>query len=163
MNKNRWLTQLAAYPYAQPLLIGWQIADYSMDLYWPEYEQALNIYLASQDEACSIGERYEWLNKSREQFRSLAAKGDSHIGTGLALVRLNAELGDRQAAMNAIENILQVMPWLAEPLPDELQIQINRPFLAPLLDFDNRLLQGDLGQWLQAAILEALEVLGRGE
>ncbi|MFD2112987.1 hypothetical protein [Thiorhodococcus fuscus] len=161
MNQNRWPIQLAAYPYAQPLLIGWQIADHSGDLHWPEYEQALNAYLASQDETCSVGERREWLNKSLDQFRALAAKGDSHIGTGLALVRLNAELGDRQAAMDAIEKILQVMPWLADPLPDELQIQINRPFLAPIASFDGRFVQGDLGQWLQTAIMDALAVLDK--
>lgn len=159
MNQNRWPTQLAAYPYAQPLLIGWQIADHSRDVYWPEYEQALNTYLASQDESCSIGERHGWLIKSKEQFQALAAKGDAHIGTSLALIRLHSELGERQAAQDALEQMLQIMPWLAEPLPESLQIQINRPFLAPIAAFDDRFVQGDLVQWIQAAILEALETL----
>jgi len=159
MNPNRWPTQLAAFPYAQPLLIGWQIADHSRDLYWPEYEQALNTYLASQDESCSLGERHGWLIKSKELFQALAAKGDAHIGTSLALIRLHSELGDRQAAQDALEQMLQIMPWLADPLPERLQIQINRPFLAPIAAFDDRVVQDDLGQWIQAAVLEALEKL----
>lgn len=159
MNKNRWPTQLAAYPYAQPLLIGWQIADHSRDLYWSEYEQALNTYLASQDDACSSDERQERLTKSREQFQALFAKGDGHIGTGLALIRVNTELGNHQAAMNAVEQILEVMPWFAETLPDDLQIQINRPFLAPIAAFDSRFVEDNLGKWLQEAIMDALDLL----
>ncbi|MBK1720386.1 hypothetical protein CKO27_22620 [Thiocystis violacea] len=163
MNQNRWPTQLASYSYAQPLLIGWQIADHSIDPYWPEYEQALNTYLASQDETCTLGERYGWLNKSRNQFHALATKGDGHIGTSLALIRLNSELGNCQAAMDTIEQMLKLMPWLAEALPDDLQIHINRPFLAPIASFDNRFVEGDLGQWLQAAIMETLETLEKQE
>ena len=159
MNQNRWPTQLAAYPYAQPLLIGWQIADHSRDLYWPEYEQALNTYLASQDETCSLGERHGCLIKSKDQFQALAAKGDAHLGTSLALIRLYSELGERQAALDVIEKMLQLMPWLAEPLPESLQIHVNRPFLAPIAVFDDRFVQGDLGQWIQAAVLEALDSL----
>ena len=53
------------------------------------------------------------------------------------------------------------MPWLAEPLPDDLQIHINRPFLAPLAMFDERFVEGDLGQWIQAAIIAALAAAER--
>jgi hypothetical protein len=123
-----------------------------------EYEQALNDYLASQDEANSEDQR-EWLLKSREQFQQLAEKGDAHIGTSFALIRVNAELGDRQAAMDAIEALLQVMPWLAEPLPEELQLQINRPFIAPIPSFDFRAVESDLGEWLQEGLRESLETL----
>lgn len=159
MNRNRWPIQLAAFPYAQPLLIGWQIADHSRDTHWPEYEQALDCYLASQDESFSLGERYAELHKSKELFDRLYAKGDGHIGTSFALARINSELGDHQAALTAIERMLQLMPWLAEQLPENLQLNINRPFLAPIASFDNRVVQGDLGQWIQAAIIEAMDCL----
>lgn len=161
MNQNRWPTQLASYPYAQPLLIGWQIADRSSDIHWPEYEQALNHYLASQDESYSLHERHAQLIKSRDGFQALAAKGDQHIGTGLALIRIHFELNERQAVLDAITQMLDTMPWLAEPLPDDLQIHINRPFLAPLAMFDERFVEGDLGQWIQAAIIAALAAAER--
>ncbi|MBK1654775.1 hypothetical protein [Allochromatium vinosum] len=161
MNQKRWPTQLADFPYALPLLIGWQIADHSGDVYWPEYEQALNTYLTSQDQGLSLIERYSQLKKSRDLFTALYAKGDRHIGTSLALVRIHYELDEHQQALDAIEQMLQMMPWLAETLPESLQIQINRPFLAPIASYDKRHLEGDLGQWIQAAVLEALDVLDR--
>ena len=38
---------------------------------------------------------------------------------------------------------------MAEPLPDALEIHINRPFLAPLPSFDySQVFEGELGNWL---------------
>ena len=162
MNQQRWPTQLASFPYAQPLLIGWQIADHSRDEHWSEYEKALNTYLSSQDEALPLNKRYAELQKSKDLFVELYAKGDRHIGTSLALVRIYSELGEHQAALEAIEQMLQMMPWLTESLPETLQIHINRPFLAPIADYDERMLQDDLGQWIQKSVLAALEVLDQG-
>lgn len=163
MNQNCWQTQLAIYPYAQPLIIGWQIADHSRDHHWLEYEQALNIYLKSRDEALSQEERQKILHESLKCFQALVDKGDGHIGTGLALVRLNAELNDRSAAIAAIEQLLGSMPWLVEPLPEGLQIQVNRPFVSPTSTFDLRPVETGLGQWLQASLRESLDELERPE
>jgi hypothetical protein len=69
MNQRRWPTQLAAYPYAQPLLIGWQIADRERDVYWNDYEPALEAYLASQDETLTDEERQ---NLAPDQSRTLS-------------------------------------------------------------------------------------------
>ena len=162
MNKNRWPALLAGFPYAQPLVIGWQIADHAKDSNWLEYEQALDSYLESRDESLPIGKRYASLTKSRDLFLALAEKGDAHVGTSLALVRIHSELGDFEPARNAITKMLQIMPWLADPLPDELKIDINRPFLMPDPRFDLRAVEGTLGQWLQLAIVEALEEIERG-
>ncbi|BCU07443.1 hypothetical protein [Allochromatium tepidum] len=162
MNQRRWPTQLAAYPYAQPLLIGWQIADRERDAYWNDYEQALDAYLASQDETLTDEERRNWLLTSRERFQALAARGDRHIGTSLALIRIHSELGEPQAVIQAIEQMLDIMPWLAEPLPDELELHVNRPFIAPLADFDQKqVFDSDLGQWIQSGVMTALETADR--
>lgn len=159
MNPILWSAKLASYPYAQPLLIGWQIADHARDRYWAEYERALNQYLDVRDQEVSLDVRHARLLACLQQFQALADSGDGHIGTGLALVRLNVELGDRQGAVDAIERLLQVMPWLAEQLPKELQIQINRPFLAPIASCDHRPVDGGLASWLQESLREALDVL----
>ncbi|EGV30541.1 hypothetical protein ThidrDRAFT_2742 [Thiorhodococcus drewsii AZ1] len=161
MNPIPWSAKLASFPYAQPFLIGWQIADHSRDKYWAAYEQALNGYLELREQSGSLSEQKNAIRQSLKQFQELAASGDGHIGTGLALIRLNADLGDRQAAIDAIDQLLQVMPWLAEQLPKELQIQINRPFLAPIESFDHRMVEGGLADWLQASLREALDVLER--
>lgn len=154
MIQSRWQTHLAVFPYAQPLLIGWQIADRSEDIYWLEYEKALNTYLSSQDDKFPLSQRYAQLQESKTLFTNLYAKGDVHIGTSLALVRIFLELGEHQSAVDAIEKMLEIMPWLAEPLPESLQLQVNRPFLAPVAVYDKKPLQDDLGQWIQNAILE---------
>lgn len=162
MPQRRWPTQLAAYSYAQPLLIGWQIADRERDVYWNDYEQALDAYLAAQDETLTDEERQHWLSTSRDGFQSLAARGDRHIGTSLALIRIHSELGEPQGVLQAIEQMLDIMPWMAEPLPDSLEIHINRPFLAPLASFDHtQVFDGDLGSWVQSGIMTALEAADR--
>ena len=158
MIQRRWPTQLSVYSYAQQLVIGWQIADRSREATWNEYEQALELYLSIQDANLADDERQRRLLGSRDRFQALADKGDRHIGVSTALMRINFELGDPRAMLNAIEQLLDIMPWMAEPLPRELEIQINRPFLAPLPRFDqDQVLDGDLGQWIQAGIMAALE------
>jgi len=161
MNPILWSAKLAPYPYAQPLLIGWQIADHSRDQHWVEYEHALNAYLEARDQHGSLDERKARLLDALKSFQALADKGDGHIGTGLALIRINADLGHHQAAMDAIDQLLQTMPWLAEQLPKELEIQINRPFIAPIEAFDQRPVEGGLANWLQASLREALDILER--
>ncbi len=157
MNEPRWPTQLAAYPYAQSSLIGWQIADREGDPYWNDYEQALDAYLASRDESLSDEERRAWLRQSRDRFQALADRGDRHIGTSLALIRIHSELNEPQAVLAALEQMLGLMPWFAEPLPDGLELQINRPFVAPLERFEQEeTLENELGQWLQRGIMAAL-------
>ncbi|AFL72926.1 hypothetical protein [Thiocystis violascens] len=157
MNQAIWPLRLAAYPYAQPLLIGWQIADRSKDVYWIAYETALNLYLLAQDETRPLNDRYRFLLESQERFRNLLAQGDGHLATHLVLIRILLDLGERQAAVGRLENLLREMTWLAEPLHEDLQISINRPFLPPASDFDHRELQSDLGKWLQASVIETLE------
>lgn len=159
LNKNSWVSQLNAFPYAQPLMIGWQISDHSKDAYWSEYEQALNTYLSSLDEQNALGERYQNLLKSLKLFQALAEKGDAHLGTSLALIRINFELGNSQEATHAMDKLLQIMPWFSDPIPDELQISINRPFLPPISSFDHRHVNDNLAQWIQAALQEVLMLL----
>lgn len=162
MDQPRWPTHLAAYPYAQSSLIAWQIADRDGDPYWNDYEQALEAYLASQDETLSEEERRAWLLKSRDGFQALADRGDRHIGTSLALIRIYSELNEPQAVLAALEQMLEIMPWLSEAIPDGVELQINRPFLAPLARFEHdEILDNELGQWLQKGIMAALEEADR--
>ncbi|QIK38178.1 hypothetical protein GWK36_09530 [Caldichromatium japonicum] len=162
MTQAHWPTHLAAYPYAQSSLIGWQIADREGDPYWNDYEQALDAYLASQDASLSNEERQAWFLKGRDLFQALSDRGDRHIGTSLALIRIYSELGEPQRVLAAIEQMLELMPWLAEPLPLGLELQINRPFIAPLSDLEqSEILENELGQWLQSGIMAALEAADR--
>lgn len=159
MHQNIWQSKLAGYPYAQSLMNNWMTLDHSEDVNWKEYEEALNIYLLSQDTGSSLKRRYELLIESQKCFQDLYEKGDTHLGTRLALVRLYSELGENQAAMNMLGSIIEFMPWLAEPLPENLRLHINRPFISPIASFDHREMQDSLGQWFQEALLETLDKL----
>lgn len=163
MKKKRWPTQFSAYPYARPLINSWLQDDHIQDQYWPEYEQAIENYLVAQDENFSLGDRYNFLLKSKEQFQALAKKGDKHIGTSLALVRISFELEDFVSAQKAIDDMLIIMPWLTETLPETLKIHINRPFLAPMADFDEKIVFGSLVNWLQSAVNYSLAFLSKNQ
>jgi len=158
MNQMLWPVRLADYAYAQSLLIGWQIADHSKDKHWKLFETALDSYLRSQDDKLALEARYHALLDSRDQFKTLFALGDGHLATQMIFIRILFDLGEDAAAIAQIESLVQIMTWLLEPLHEDLRIQINRPFLPLLHECDQRPLRGDLGTWIQAAVIEALEI-----
>ncbi|PQJ95910.1 hypothetical protein CXB77_08495 [Chromatium okenii] len=74
-----WPLSLADYHYAQPLLIGWQIADHSKDERWQDYQAALDCYLLSQDQKLPLTVRYQRLLESLRRFHDLIEAGDGHL------------------------------------------------------------------------------------
>lgn len=152
-----WSLRLSNYHYAQPLLIGWQIADHSKDERWQDYQAALDCYLLSQDQKLPLTARYQRLFESLQRFHHLIEAGDGHLATHMVLIRILFDLGEQQSAVHQIEELVQKMTWLLEPLHEDLRIHINRPFLPLTYDFDQRPVQGDIGTWVQAAVIEALE------
>jgi len=157
MHQNLWLKVFASFPFAQPLLIGWQIADRSRDAFWPEYEAALNLYLTSMDVERSLSERYNSLLGSRDAFNNLITQGDGHIATWFLRVRCLFDLGERKQGVDAVRELISEMAWIAEPLDESLCINVNRPFLPPVAEFDARHPRQGLGKWIQASVIEALE------
>ncbi|WP_051434564.1 FkbM family methyltransferase [Desulfonatronum lacustre] len=148
---KKWQDVLESRPYAQSLFKNWKAAGMrNDDPFWGKYEEALDSYLSGMDQTLPPAERLVLLNKSRETFADLSAKGDSHVGTSLGLIRVLSDLGERQEAVKLTSQLVQAMG-------KGLQITLNRPFLPPINTFDDRQVQGDLGKWLQAAIFEALE------
>ncbi|GAB0149152.1 MULTISPECIES: hypothetical protein [Marichromatium] len=157
MTESAWYIRLGAYPYAQPFLIDWQIADHGRDPFWSRFEEALERYLDSHDSARPVAERYQALTEAMARFVQLRAEGDGHLATRMVLIRILFDLGERQRAGGEVAGLLQGMTWLTEPIPDDLQIHVNRPLVAPMPSFDQRPVKGDLGLWLQAALIETLE------
>jgi glycosyltransferase involved in cell wall biosynthesis len=155
--KIEWLNQLTDFPYAASLIDDWQKTDHSQDSHWSDYEAALDAYFISKDNKRPLANRYVSLIDSRERFLQLSAKGDTHLATQLTLIRIYADLDEIQDAINGINQILQDMPGLFAPALEDIQIKIDRPFLAPLSDYDAQSVQGSLSQWLQAAIIDALD------
>jgi len=155
-NKPGWLNRFADFSYAKSLVDDWRQTDRSQDLHWPAYEAALDAYLISQDKKRSLADRYAGLTDSRERFLQLIAKGDDHLATQLTLIRIHADLEKIPDAIDGIHRILQDIPALLATVSENIEINIDRPFLAPLRAYDAQPVQGSLSQWLQAALLDAL-------
>ena len=161
MKNSNWQTQLAFFYYTKNIIDDWIASNYSKDKYWIKYQKALDIYLNSKnpDSNSNFGADREKLNQSYEIFQELYKEGDRHIGTSLALVRISIELGRKQDAVDHIAHMLTLMPWLNEPLPETLKINISRPFLAPIAQYEQVEIQISLAKWMQAAILDARTML----
>lgn len=157
MNQNDWSSLLASYLYTEAFMQGWQNADRSGDPYWLRYEEALNIYLASRDNRRRLTERYASLNDSLQRFQRLKKQGDDHLTIHLGLIRIHADLGDQEAVVSECQRLLEKIPWLQEELPVDEQINIDRPFIAPLSDDDHRNITNGLNDWLRTAIREILK------
>lgn len=155
MIQNQWQLPLSRLHYASGIAQEWGQIDHFSDALWPVYEQALVVYLASRDESLPVPKRYAYQTESRQQFLALREQGDRHLATSFALIRLQLEEGNAQAVRQEIDSTVQLMPWLTKPLPSEVNIKVNRPFLAPTPSCENRLIENDLGDWLQWAIVQS--------
>jgi len=160
MNQTDWSNLLMAYPYAEPFVQDWRSADRSGDPHWPGYEEALNLYMASREDKRCLVDRYASLNESRQRFQRLRSKGDGHLATRLALIRTHLDLGEREAAANECQRLLEKMSWLQEDLSADHQIEIDRPFLVLLSDDERDRIDGGLAKWLRAALRKVLERCG---
>lgn len=154
---RRWPDVLAVYPYVPAVrsdgqtLAAWQALDRTNDLHWAAYQQALDFYLSAGDAAQPLPARWAWLRMSLAQLDALHRVGDAHLATTLLRIRVLDAAGLRAPAV-------QVNARLAEALNSDLTVSFDRPFVPPLADYDERPPQGGMGAWLQAAIIEGLEV-----
>ena len=149
-----WPERLADFPYAESLLPMWHSQAASADEHWRAYAQALDAYLLAQGAETSLAERYAQLCASRAGLESLLAQGDCHVLNTLLLGRVNADLGVRQAAHECFQRLVATIS-----ISDRLTVPLDRPFLPPLPAFDRVApQQGNIGQWLHAALLEAEEI-----
>lgn len=159
-----WPQALASLPFVTALyadgraLDFWQAIDRTGDRYWSAYEQAFNAYLSACDVGQPVSLRQDWLKLSRELLDELNAEGDEHLATVLLRLRVLAAVGARNEAVEANARLVQALETDSRFLETDLPARLDRPFLPPLADYDQRAPQGSLGAWLQAAIFENLEI-----
>lgn len=156
---HHWRERLMIYPYtAAPidqltLLAAWHKLSHSEDIYWPAYESALDAWLSAADPQQPLHARWQWLQSSRKQLIDLRLKGDHHLTTILLSIRVFAACGERAAAVH-LNRIL------AKALERGVEVSFDRPFVPPAACYDNSVpMDGLLGPWIQAAIIESLEQL----
>lgn len=145
---SHWPQRLAAYPYAQPLLADWQAAE--PDNAGRQHQQALDAWFCGDDPQRPPAERLSALLLACELWLDLRNSGDEHIATQIGLLRTFRALGERTMAVNEALGLVQT-------LSEAPNTPLDRPFIPPLADYADRPVEGDLGVWLQAAALEALE------
>lgn len=133
-------------------ITAWKTLDRTNDLYWPAYQQALDFYLSSTDQSEELPKRYAWLRSSLAQLETLKRVGDKHLATALLHIRVLDAAGQRALAV-------QMNSQLVEFVSKDLQVKLDRPFIPPLANYEDRPpKEADIGSWLVAAIIEGLEV-----
>ena len=138
----KWQDVMHAWPFARGQMQRWQ--GEAVDT---EYQTALNTFLSSMDKDHDLSARYSLLKQSLNLFNALQ---DEHIANTLALIRINSDLGYREQAATLANQFLQ-------GIGKTLTLKMDRPFVSPSSAFDERSEKEDLGKWLSAAIMYALE------
>ncbi|EGV30542.1 Methyltransferase type 11 [Thiorhodococcus drewsii AZ1] len=152
-----WLDQFADLPFAQPFLAQWQEKK-SAEPIWLAYEQALDSYLSLQKDMQFVADNYRRLQVCRDDLEKIYALGDVPVSTRLLLGRVYFQLGLYRSVVGCLEPLTQI-----ELRPENAPSVLNWPFLPPLADYDHRsVAQGDISQWLNAALLETLELCSGG-
>lgn len=142
-----WQRSLASMPYVARLAEDWQRVTAKGA--FAESAQALALHARARDRSLGPAERFAALAQSYQLLRKYSER-DGRILTLLSLARAARELGNRSVAVNALGRFIQV-------LLERRQIEIGEPFLVPEPRFEAMTPGADLGRWLLAAALEALE------
>jgi FkbM family methyltransferase len=152
-----WVDEMSNYPFVSALrtdgqaLRNWQELDRTNDPQWDIYQKALDAYLSAINSTQPLQARWTWLNLSLAHLETLIRIGDTNLETTLLQIRVLDAAGQRA-------NAVKLNYQLVELIQNDLTVSLERPFIPPLADYDHRLPQGGIGAWLQAAIIEGLEV-----
>ncbi len=128
--------------YSETLLSLWR--SNSLD---PDYEQAINCYISSWDDSLPLAERYALLKQSLEKLSSLQ---EDHAVYTITHMRVLSDLGLRRKAASQAGQLLK-------DIGQSKTLKMNRPFVPPIAEFDQRPVKEDLSKWLSAAIMYTFE------
>jgi FkbM family methyltransferase len=145
--KYHWRHALAHLAYAAPLVSVWEMAEEAGES--ADVHRALSLYARSRDAGLTMAERYQALESSFLQFRTLCEREPSRLRLA-SLARVAHDYGQRAVVVSALTQ-------LAESIRQAGMVDPNEPFLAPLERFDSIAPGEALGRWVLAAVLEQLE------
>lgn len=149
-NAYNWRNTLTRLPYGTGLANLWErtlAAGQS-----GRVEEALSLYVASQDASLSAAEGYHALARSYDCFSLLCEQEPSFLRLA-SLARVARDYGARTIAVNALEQ-------LGTYIFEHKQVDPAEPFLAPCARFDSIPPGDPLGKWVLSAVLEEFERLG---
>ncbi len=145
-----WHHTIACMPYGTRLADLWERTMTTGT--HADVGEALSLYAMSGDSSLSSGERFSALDACLNLITRLCEQ--QAPPTRLAtLARVACDYGARSVAVNALRQ-------LADAILKENGINLREPFLAPGRRFDAAPPGDAIGNWVLAAVLEALERLG---
>jgi FkbM family methyltransferase len=154
-----WSQTLANLPYVKAIeadgqgMAAWKNIESSADPHWPDYELALNSYLSAIDFSQPLNKRADWLTLSLTTLEQLHHGGDEHIATHLLRIRALCAAGAPAQACQVAQTLLNIFE-------NSQSFLLERPFLPPLVDYDQRAPIDHFTSWLDAGIRESIERLG---
>jgi protein O-GlcNAc transferase len=148
-NAYDWSHNLAKLPYGALLAKPWE-KTMATGLSG-EVDEALSYYAISRDSSLSAAERFCALEASFSCFKILCDRQSSHLRLA-SLARVARDYGARTLAVNALTH-------LSNTILKSSQMDPSEPFLVPDERFDSVPPGEPLGNWILAAVLEALERL----
>lgn len=143
----QWRQMLARMPYGQTLSGMWEAtikAGKSADV-----EIALACFSRSQDTSLTAAQRFASLESSFSLLQRLVADNPSYLRLS-SLARVARAYGARGVAANALVT-------LANQILQQRTADPAEPFLMPSLRFDKLAPGSQIGNWILAGVLEALE------
>lgn len=153
-----WAQSLAAFPYVastvgrNSLYAGWKSTDYSRHPNWQDYNQSLSWYLSAITTGQSSTEGLNLLIRSRKKIKELVDIGDTHFATLMLRIRVLNECGEREEALQLTRNLVGMLENGAE-------IELDRPFLPPISNYDYKPPTDGLAPWLIGSVFECAEHL----
>lgn len=144
-----WRNTLTRLPYGTELADVWErtlAVDKS-----GRVEEALSLYVASQDASLPAAERYHALARSFMRFSFLCEQEPSYLRLA-SLARVAQDYGARSVAVSALEQQCKI-------ILEHNQLDLSEPFLSPCARFDFVPPGEALGNWVLSALLEGFERL----
>lgn len=151
-NSNKWLNGLSQSPWNRDYRQNWQayLSD-NGTLGWLAHKAALNDYVTSQTPTQSPAVRLAALRRAYAGLRELT-KSEPNTSRLSSLVRISTEIGERQSALMALQQLQQA-------LRQSGVVDLTEPTLAITPRFDDIVPGAHLSDWLIGSLMETLEKL----
>jgi FkbM family methyltransferase len=148
--QHDWTQTIARRPYGVQLASLWRDTVALGDS--TQVVQALSLYELSRDETVASSDRFDALKASLALLKNLCQPQSSYLRLA-SLARVATQIGERQLAVNSLRQLAMEISLHQRADPSE-------PFLVPGLRFEAiSPRDGNIGNWIFAAVLEEMERL----
>jgi len=148
-----WISYLAGFPYARPLLLQWEsyLREHAGDTAWRLHQMALDNYATAHSEKMPEETRLIYLSKAYHLLLKLIDIA-GNISTLQSFARVATELGE-------YDNALQALDYVAGLLESNESLNLDEPFI--LANPQSEIIDpgADIGGWVVRSILGQIDYL----